>query len=576
MAGAAVVLLSRLFTFPRTPWELDEFLFLHAVRDYEPLLHHPHPPGYPLYPGLGKAVNLIVGSPFAALVIISIVSAVITFLALERAFRIWSDETTATTGALLFTLSAGMLIHSSLALADSLALACFAIAFAALAEPREHLTDTHALFAGVAASFAIGARPQLAVPLLPALTVGLVVLRTWRQRSIATAAFTLASLIWFVPLVVETGGWDGFVRYQIDQARYVAAHDAAISRGAKSLLRVAVRFTARAWGSNIVIVLVAVLSLVGLVPWIRRWRLSMLPFVQFAVLHLLFAIAVMDPADAVRYSLPSMPFVAFLIALGLQFLARLTQVRALPWTGMAIIVALSIWYAAPILIDRTTSASPVADAAEAIRSRYPKETIVLYQAGMRPHLEWLLPEYPKRHVEDAMREVAASLDKEVVLVVEGHVPDKDARVFSWRESEAFAKMTRTFGRQVSVDPLAREERFVPLEGVYALEGAPDHTPWRWLARAARIRVPDIGKELLILRLGLVPEAPYEKARVAVYAGRRRYPVEVTKTTPALVVVRPHGIPEIRIASADSFRPADVLGNQDRRVLSVQLLGMEQR
>ena len=45
------------------------------------------------------------------------------------------------------------------------------------------------------------------------------------------AAFTLVSLLWFVPLLAATGGPRGLSAYQCKQAAYVAAHDATASRG---------------------------------------------------------------------------------------------------------------------------------------------------------------------------------------------------------------------------------------------------------------------------------------------------------------------------------------------------------
>src|SRR6476619_2162385 len=55
--GAALVLVSRILTAPRTPWENDEFLFAEAVRNFDPSRYHPHPPGFPLFVILGKAFN---------------------------------------------------------------------------------------------------------------------------------------------------------------------------------------------------------------------------------------------------------------------------------------------------------------------------------------------------------------------------------------------------------------------------------------------------------------------------------------------------------------------------------------
>ena len=53
LAGFLVVAAARLLTLPRSVWEWDEILFLEGVRDFDPVRHHPHPPGYPLLIGLG-------------------------------------------------------------------------------------------------------------------------------------------------------------------------------------------------------------------------------------------------------------------------------------------------------------------------------------------------------------------------------------------------------------------------------------------------------------------------------------------------------------------------------------------
>src|SRR4051794_34422370 len=78
--GAVAVLVSRIATMPRTFWESDELLFAGAVRNFDPWSSHPHPPGYPLYVGLGKLFNLFLDDPFLSLRALSIVSCVIGFL----------------------------------------------------------------------------------------------------------------------------------------------------------------------------------------------------------------------------------------------------------------------------------------------------------------------------------------------------------------------------------------------------------------------------------------------------------------------------------------------------------------
>src|SRR5260370_23488779 len=90
--GAVIVLISRILTAPRTPWENDEFLFAEAVRNFDPSRYHPHPPGFPLLVILGKVFNAFVHDPWRALIFLSIVAVANAFVALARAFRDPTDD----------------------------------------------------------------------------------------------------------------------------------------------------------------------------------------------------------------------------------------------------------------------------------------------------------------------------------------------------------------------------------------------------------------------------------------------------------------------------------------------------
>ena len=547
------MLVSRLLTFPRTPWELDEFLFLQAVRKFEPLRHHPHPPGYPLFVFLGKVFHAFIPSTFAALVALSIAACVIGWTALYRAFRNFiEDADVAAAAALLFYLSAGMLIHSPLALADATAIMFLALTFLCLESP---------VASAIFASAAIGCRPQFAVPLLPALAVALFVsLRTWRQRGIAIIVFTIVSLCWLIPLIHATGGWNGFIDYEWNQARYVVAHDAAASRGSKTLLRVAARFLLRPWGSSITIAAVAILCAIGALPLLRHSR-RILPLAIFTFFHLGFATAVMDPADAVRYALPALPLFALAAVLGVRTL------RISPWIGAAVLAALSFWYVCPIVIDRVTTPSPIVAAARFIHT-LPRDTVVLHQAGTRAHVDWLLSDHPRQFLGRGMP------DGPAVMLIDGITDDMHAETFSWRDSEAYRKMTRNFGRIITVDPLLPEERFVPLRGIHHLESAPDTSAWRWLGPDAALRLPALGKSRVALTFRLSPDAPYDMNTVHIVVdGRDTGGVIVRKTRGTAVV--PFGS-EIEIRSARSFKPDDVVHNRDKRELAVQLLEVKQQ
>src|ERR1051325_3638963 len=182
--GAAIVLVSRIVTAPRTPWENDEFLFAEAVRNFDPSRYHPHPPGYPLYVLLGKAFNVVFDDPFRSLVALGIVASVLGVIGLTRYFRIvLGDPDLAVCGALLFYFSASALLHSTLALSDVASLLFVALALVSICrggEEGDHERD--AILVGVWCSAAIGVRPQLLLPVLPMLAIALWQMRTMRQR----------------------------------------------------------------------------------------------------------------------------------------------------------------------------------------------------------------------------------------------------------------------------------------------------------------------------------------------------------------------------------------------------------
>src|SRR5690242_16987938 len=73
------VALTRIWARSRTLWDWDEALFAQAVRSYDVTMHHPHPPGFPLYIALAKCVRLFVHSDFHALQVITTIGAIALF-----------------------------------------------------------------------------------------------------------------------------------------------------------------------------------------------------------------------------------------------------------------------------------------------------------------------------------------------------------------------------------------------------------------------------------------------------------------------------------------------------------------
>lgn len=590
--AAAALFLLLLQTYPLSYWEYDELLFGAGVISFEPLVHHPHPPGYPAFIGLGKAFNFVIGDPFTALVALSATSTLVGFIALAVAFRnLLKDEWLGLGGALLFYLSAGMVMHATLAMSDATAMAFLALALLSVSKVGTRFGPYDACWFGLTASLAVGCRPQLAVMILP--LMALVALRD-RSRSralVVAASFTVVSLFWFLPLVVATGGPSGFMRYQFDQAARFAASDAGRARIFYSSSEIALRFLAHPWGWKLLSLPVVGLGAVGLTAMVRRKDAGLLSIVVSAGLYLAFAASSMDPADGVRYALPITMTVSLVAASGLGVLiesaSRLTANRgfgtAAIWRPVAVVLLAalfavgSIRYVAPLVVQRHTVMSPPAQAAAWARDHLPSNGVILYEMPMQPHARQLFSSF--RSVREDSGEFQDRTDVPLFVLADHQTTVPDATTFSWNDSDAYGKLTRVHYRVVSLAPIPTRYRYRTVRGVYAWDWLVSGERWRWLAPTAEIALPDLGATTVRVGLRLPPEYPWESNVVNVSVnGQMTAEVSVRRGEKTDVSLNlPQGVANLTFVSARTFVPArdaTTLVYDDRK-LGVMLLEVEQ-
>jgi hypothetical protein len=587
LGGFLLVALVRALTLPRTLWEMDEVLFARAVDRFDPLGFQPHPPGYPLLVGLGKLFNLAFHDPFASLVALSLASSLVGYWALVAAFRricggtgpTGDAERVAVAGALLFELSPAMLVQGPLPMSDPPALMFLALALLAAATLRENGSFRSAVGLGAAASAAVGCRPQLALAVLPMLAVALWQAPGWRRRGEALAGFTLVSLLWFIPLLVATGGPRGLIGYEMKQAFYVAAHDASYAWTGHSPQGVAQRFIFHPWGRKGTALPVLAAALAGIVELALRRRTAALPIAALAAAQLAVCLTVMDPADAVRYALPVVLGVAFLAAVGAQALARLAKRPAAAWLAPALVAAVAIVYAWPVLAARTRTASPPVAAVRWLERNVPPKSVVLVDDNLAPHADYLLKGFDLSLVEDGFHHAALRPGAQAWLLAEGESRWPGAVTFRWPESDAYQKLTRDHYRVVSLSPIPLDHRFKSVRGVYTWEPSLLDAQWRWLDADAAVQIfPRQSYRAVVVKLALDPTAPLPSNTVTVSLaggpgiGVPAVTVEIlrgTRREVALPLPGP-GRFEIDIRSARSFVP----GHGDSRRLAVQLLAVE--
>jgi hypothetical protein len=254
-----------LWSIPQTIFEYDECLFAMGVERFDPLAHHPPPPGSPAFVAFGKLFVPLTGDPFHALVAVSTLGVALGFLAFANGFSTLGDWQSGLLAAVMLYGSPALLMSGTLALADAGALAFFGAGLWAFGARRPAL--------GAAAyAAAVGFRPQFSIAIVPLFLASLVFVRTWRERVLALAAFGVTCLAWLVPLVEAAGGPLSWWRWLSSQSAYYAQHDADLSRSGKSLAQIALRFVAHPWGPKWLSIPLLALAVAGV-----RTRYARLP-----------------------------------------------------------------------------------------------------------------------------------------------------------------------------------------------------------------------------------------------------------------------------------------------------------
>jgi hypothetical protein len=567
VAAAIVAGALHLVSVPRTLWEYDEHLFAMAVERYEPLQHHPPPPGAPIYIGFAKLVALVTPDAFHALVVTSLIFLAIGFAAWVLAFReLTGDTRTAATGALLLYASPALLVSGTLPQSDTGALALFGLA--AWAAARRNMVATALLCAA-----AVGWRPQIAVAPVALFAVAVVVARNWRERLLGIAVFGGACVAWLIVPVVATGGPLGYCHWLTNQAADFAAHDARLSRSGSSAAGLAGRFIAHPWGRKWLAWPLLAAAAAGILSVRREERRRWAPLAAGSIAYLAFALSSMDPADAVRYAVPSLPLVALLAAVALN------RVPFLPLAAL-LYAAGAYAYTSPALLPRAHSPSPPTAAADWIEAHVPKNAIILFDPSLGPHASDQLRDYTRMGIDAGLAAYSDDPARPLVLYTDGGLGESKGVSFRWPDADACRKLTRRHYGVVSVIPLPPAERFRVIEGVFAPERTRDGLSWRWIGGHGVIELPDLGAREVRLVFRTPPLYPFPGNRVRVDVQGAAGPVFAVLPRTGNGEVRvplPPGRARITLAPERTFVPALVAGsrNRDERTLSVMLTRVEQ-
>jgi hypothetical protein len=344
--------LGLVFLAGHVPWlapaleDVDSQNFALALRDFNPALHQPHPPGYPIFIALGKLALLFGLTEAHALAVWGAIFGSLAIAALVQLFRAIEGVGGATLPAasirpllatlltvicplFWFTAVRPMSDVPGLALA-LMAQSLFATAFwrqqGMRLDDRARLAASGRLIVlgSCVAALALGVRIQTIYLTAPVFLL-VIVHRIGRDAAGALLgsflSFTIGVLSWAVPMLLASGGPSAYLEALGSQAGEdfsgvdMLARNPTPRRLAMGLLHTLVF----PWGSNALGgVMVALLALGALLLLWRARRGAILLGVlvlPYALFHLVFQETV-----TTRYALPLIPAFAYAVVYGLSSL----------------------------------------------------------------------------------------------------------------------------------------------------------------------------------------------------------------------------------------------------------------
>lgn len=412
-AAAPALVLAVLYLLLHLPFlapsleDIDSINFGLALHDYDIAQHQPHPPGYPVYIALGRAARTVIAAVAPGLpplrtdaLALSIWSAIGGAIALVAAWALFAGlqgraDPWSVWAAALLAFTPLFWMSGLRPMSDMPGLA---IALTAQALLLRGFDSRAALIGGaVASGLALGIRSQTLWLTLPLLAAALLVQRRAGVMWLLTrpvAALIAASLAWAVPLLVLSGGIDGYLAALGVQAGedFAGVDMLLFNPTPRRLATGLIESFALPWGSIAVGLPALALAGFGAGAMLMRERKALgllaLAYAPYAIFHLL-----LQETFHIRYALPLVPAMVWLIARGAAAVVsgqqRLRGSWLIPATVAALpLVLLAGWRAVPAGVIYGREAHPafraIGDMAAAITAGDRPAAIFSHYALRRP------------------------------------------------------------------------------------------------------------------------------------------------------------------------------------------------
>jgi hypothetical protein len=431
--ATAVVAFTRLFALARGPWDWDEMLFLLGLRDYDVALHHPHPPGFPLFMLFARVLVSLGAEPFRALQSLNVAAAI----AIVPAMIFFGRELRLPFGtnlgaAILFAFFPNIWFFGGTGFSDVVAIILAVVSIAVLL--RGARSSGAFVLGALLLAIAAGFRPQnLLVGFVPLLIAAWFRYRAQKIGSIVAGVtlLTMLVVVSYAGAIAATGNWPRYRDAVLAHQRYLSEVDSFLSPTRPSLGRVADDFFVRPFRVspiNVALTILAVFSLVMAV-WRRQWPVlvAVAAFGPFWILAWL----TLDFHSASRFSIGYMPLLAILCSDAVTRLAAGLRTELLQRAvAFLVIVALAgsmaIWTWPAISLARR-ELSPPMQAVVHLGTVGPRMPIYV-QKRMRPFAEYFLENARLAHVEESP---PSQVREPSLYLREGVSGAPGAQTFSW-------------------------------------------------------------------------------------------------------------------------------------------------
>ena len=557
------VALTRFLAVARSLNDWDEALFAMGVAEYDVNLHHPHPPGYPLFVAAAKAVHLFGVNEYRSLQAIVLLGAMLLFPALVCFARELGFEfATAVCAALIFTFLPNVWIYGGTGFSDVPSATLGLIACTLLLRGR-HSSRAYILGA-IVLGIAAGVRlPNLVIGLVPALLATWHRLRARDFRS-AIAAILLGATILggsYLGAALSSGTIEQYRMRVREQSEYVRNVDSWHNPHRAPLRDLAKVFFLWPMRQQQQMGSLSALAGIGIAAVLlrRRWPLLM-PLAVFGPTMVL-AWLNLDIEAVGRYAIAYLAMHAIFVAYALQFLGRKRAVQG-ALTAIVVLV-FAVWTWPALRLQRTTN-PPATEALLWIKQHVPKTAGVYVQGGLGPHATYLLPEHRLTFYERS--EEISRIGAETWIVDTRSL--EGAQNFAWPRTNPMWKIIRRRNFEAAIVKLHSLIAFY--EGWHLPEGEGADT-FRWMGKEARAGLPPIPSGGLLTMRIYVPvdtiqppptiEIRVNGAVVDRFVGSQAFVEKAWR-----VASRKDAENELRIITSDVVVP----GNGDTRELGLRI------